>query len=167
MVIRKLTPADAERYRDIRLRSLKEHPDAFLTTYEVEITKPLETIRHNLQPTADKFTLGAFSDEGELAGVVTLVRESNPKLRHKANLYAMYVAPEYRKQRLGQALVSALLMEAKTCAGLERVHLTVISSNQAAKRLYESLGFVCYATEKQALKIDGAYWDEDFLSIRV
>ncbi|WP_282937164.1 GNAT family N-acetyltransferase [Paenibacillus sp. RC67] len=167
MLIRKLSPADAEPYRDIRLRSLKEHPDAFLAAYELESGQPLETFQNKLQATDTKFTLGCFTDTEELAGVVTFIRETNPKIAHKANIYAMYVAPEYRKQKVGYALITELLQAAKSCVGLERIHLTVISSNIGAKRLYESVGFISYATERDAVKVDGVYLDEDFMSIQI
>lgn len=167
MLIRKLSPADAEPYRDIRLRSLKEHPDAFLATYELESGQPLEIFQNKLQATDNKFTLGCFTDTEELAGVVTLIRETNPKIAHKANIYAMYVTPEYRKQKVGHALITELLQAAKSCVGLERIHLTVFSSNIGAKRLYESVGFISYATERDAVKVDGVYLDEDFMSIQI
>ena len=39
--IRQLTPGDAALYRWIRLAGLKESPEAFGSTFEVEFTKPL------------------------------------------------------------------------------------------------------------------------------
>jgi RimJ/RimL family protein N-acetyltransferase len=40
------------------------------------------------------------------------------------------------------------------------VQLTVVSENEAARRLYGALGFVEYGLEKRALKQDGRYYDE-------
>ncbi len=40
------------------------------------------------------------------------------------------------------------------------VQLTVMSENEAARRLYRALGFVEYGVEKNALKQDGRYYDE-------
>jgi RimJ/RimL family protein N-acetyltransferase len=40
------------------------------------------------------------------------------------------------------------------------VQLTVVSENEAARRLYEAMGFVAYGHEKRALKHDGRYYDE-------
>nr|WP_237167850.1 GNAT family N-acetyltransferase [Paenibacillus yonginensis] len=97
MEIRVLTAEDAEIYREIRLRSLKENPEAFLTTYEREQNLPIEELRQKIKATEHQFTLGAFMD-GELAGIVTFVRESRAKITHKGNVFAMYVSPEFRKQ---------------------------------------------------------------------
>ena len=41
--IRLLTDADAARWRDLRLRMLREHPDAFGSSYEEALARPLET----------------------------------------------------------------------------------------------------------------------------
>jgi RimJ/RimL family protein N-acetyltransferase len=40
------------------------------------------------------------------------------------------------------------------------VQLTVVSVNEAARRLYSAMGFVEYGYEKRALKHDGRYFDE-------
>ena len=42
----------------------------------------------------------------------------------------------------------------------EMVQLTVVSENEAARRLYRAMGFVEYGHEKRALKQDGRYYDE-------
>nr|WP_260987018.1 hypothetical protein [Paenibacillus terrae] len=76
---------DAEIYREMRLKSLKENPEAFLTTYEIEKDKPIEQLRRNLIASDHRFTLGAFINGG-LIGIVTFVRESNPKIVHKGNI---------------------------------------------------------------------------------
>ncbi|CAG7656504.1 GNAT family N-acetyltransferase [Paenibacillus allorhizosphaerae] len=167
MLIRVLNPEDAEVYRTLRLRSLKEHPHAFLTTYDMEKERPLEVTKQRLQATADQFTLGCFTSENELAGMVTFVRETHPKLKHKGNIYAMYVAPKYRGNKAGSAMLRELIERAGRCDGLEQLNLTVMSDNAAAKRLYESIGFEVYGTERHALQLDGRYWDEDLMALKL
>lgn len=165
MNIRVLDPADAESYREIRLESLLNHPEAFLSSYEAEAEMPMETTRTRLQPVAGSFTLGGFNEQGELMGVVTFVRENRDKLRHKGNVYAMYVKPGARKQRLGTLLMSELIARVRQIPGLELLNLTVFSNNHPAKRLYVSLKFTCYGTERNAVKQNGSYWDEDLMSL--
>ncbi|WP_306431085.1 GNAT family N-acetyltransferase [Paenibacillus sp. XY044] len=157
---------DAEIYRELRLKSLKENPEAFLTTYEIEEDKPIEKLRGNLIASDNRFTLGAFINS-VLIGTVTFVRESNPKIVHKGNVYAMYVAPEFREKGIGKSLVQELIIKAKKCDGLEQINLTVISNNNAAKRLYETIGFVTYGTERNALKTECQYWDENLMVFRL
>ncbi len=160
MDIRRLTSEDAVSYRALRLRSLQENPEAFLVTYDSEVSKPIEEIQHKLQPSSNRFTLGCF-DKQELVGMVTFVREQHLKTIHKGNIYAMYVSPSCRGQNIGKALMKELVQRASTLEGLEQIGLTVISENRAAKQLYISLGFTVCGLEKNALKYEGQYWDEE------
>jgi ribosomal protein S18 acetylase RimI-like enzyme len=166
MQIRILDKTDAEIYRELRLKSLKENPEAFLTTYEIEKDKSIEQLQQNLVPSDNRFTLGAFIN-GKLIGIVTFVRESNPKVVHKGNIYAMYVSPDFREKGIGKSLVQELVIKAKQCVGLEQINLTVISNNNAAKRLYEANGFITYGTERNALRTGSQYWDEDLMALRL
>lgn len=60
MYIRTLTPSDAEGYRALRLQSLQQHPEAFLSSYESEVKLSIETTRIRLDSSDEHFTLGAF-----------------------------------------------------------------------------------------------------------
>lgn len=165
MYIRVLNPADAEVYREIRLQSLLDHPEAFLSSYEAEKELPMESIRIRLEPSDGKFTLGGFNEQHELAGIVTFVRESRDKISHKGNVYAMYITPAARKQKLGYGLMQELIQRAGQLPGMEIINLTVFSDNVPAKRLYASLGFSIYGTERKAVKQNGVYLDEDLMSL--
>jgi ribosomal protein S18 acetylase RimI-like enzyme len=136
------------------------------TTFEIEIEKPIEQLQHNLKITDSRLILGALYDN-ELIGIVTFVRDSNLKTTHKGSVYAMYVSPKYRGRGIGNALMSELINLANKCDGLEQVYLTVISNNNAAKRLYKNVGFVIYGTERNALKTGDQYWDEDLMVLRL
>ncbi|WP_274650982.1 GNAT family N-acetyltransferase [Paenibacillus humicola] len=164
--IRLLHPSDAEICRELRLRSLKENPEAFLTTFEVEREKPLERFRENLTVTDDRFTLGAFIGD-ELAGMVTFVREAPLKARHKGSVLAMYVAPERRGKGIGAALIRELAARVRRLGGVEQLNLSVISDNEAAKRLYAAAGFAVYGHEPRSLKAGNQYWDEDYMVLRL
>lgn len=166
MDIRRLTSEDAVSYRALRLRSLQENPEAFLVTYDSEVSKPIEEIQHKLQPSSKRFTLGCF-DKQELVGMVTFVREQHLKTIHKGNIYAMYVSPTCRGEKIGKALITALIARARLFEGLEQIGLTVISDNIAAKQLYGSLGFTACGVERNALKYKGQYWDEERMVLRL
>ena len=168
MNIRLLNDSDAQVYRAIRLCALKNDPDAFGSTYEQEETKPLLHTIERIQHTKDQFTLGCFDDINTLVGIVNFSRENRLKTAHKGNIYGMYVEPEFRGRGLGKALLIALIERAtKECEGLEQIHLTVVSNNKLAKRLYVSLGFEVYGIEPRALKFDEQYFDEDLMILRL
>nr|WP_283942835.1 GNAT family N-acetyltransferase [Paenibacillus konkukensis] len=78
------------------------------------------------------------------------------------------VEPQFRGRGLGKTLLIALIERAtKECEGLEQIHLTVVSNNKSAKRLYVSLGFEVYGVEPYALKSDEQYFDEDLMILRL
>ncbi|XID94878.1 GNAT family N-acetyltransferase [Paenibacillaceae bacterium WGS1546] len=160
MVIRILQESDAHNYHELRLTGLRTNPEAFGSTYEREAQFAAETVIERIRPSKDKFVLGAFSESGSLSGIVAFVRDTGIKTAHKAHLYGMYVAEESRGQGLGRSLMQACIRMARECEGLEHIQLTVVSRNEAARKLYESLGFELYGVERNALKLNGRYDDE-------
>ena len=148
--IRRLEPADAALYREIRLEALQKNPEAFGSTFEKENAQPLSWFEAAIGR-ADIF--GGF-----LAGIAGFAAQEGAKHAHKGLLWAMYVRSAARKSGLGKILVAAVLDHAR--GRVEMVQLTVVSENEAARRLYEAMGFVEYSYEKRALKHDGRYYDE-------
>lgn len=163
MNIRVLDESHAQIYQELRLSALKTNPEAFGSTYERETAFSLETVAERLIPTEGKFVLGVFDDNGALVGIVTIVRENSLKTAHKANVYGMYVAPEMRERGVGRALMLELISKARRCQGLEQINLAVVSENIPAKKLYMSLGFEVYGVERNALKYNERYFDEDLM----
>ena len=167
MNIRILNESDAQLYQELRLRALKINPEAFGSTYEREVKFTHETVVERLRSTEDKFVLGAFGDRDVLVGMVTFMRESSSKTAHKGNIYGMFVTPEMRGQGVGKSLLLELIKQAKTCIGLEQINLIVVSNNDQAKNLYKSIGFEVYGVEKNALKFNGNYFDEDLMVLQL
>ncbi|WPK10428.1 GNAT family N-acetyltransferase [Lysinibacillus louembei] len=158
-----LNEADAKMYREIRLNALKINPEAFGSTYEREAAFPIATFEERLKSTENQFVLGALKDDGSLIGIVAFKREESLKMNHKGNVFAMYVAPEHRGQGVGKLLMLELISKAKNCDGLEQINLTVVSDNDSTKQLYTSLGFETYGVERNALKFNEQYFDEDLM----
>ena len=167
MNIRILEKSDARLYQDLRLSALRTSPDAFGSTYEMEVKFSLETVIERMKPASDKFVLGAFDDGGSLVGIVAFMHESGFKTAHKGNVFGMYVAPEMRGHGLGKSLMLELITNARECDGLEQINLTVVSENEFAKRLYKSVGFETYGVERNALKFNGQYFDEDLMVLKI
>ena len=163
MEIRLLTPDDAEVYWEMRLEALKNHPEAFATSYEEALQRknPIEEIASRLKGEGD-FTFGAFQDN-VLIGSVTLVQDKINKMKHRAHIVAMYVKSESRRSGAGKALVTAAISHAKEIPELIKLNLTVVSTNEKAKKLYTSLGFTTYGTEEKALKVNETYYDEELM----
>jgi ribosomal protein S18 acetylase RimI-like enzyme len=152
MEIRRLTIEDAAEYRALRLRSFREHPEAFTTSWEELDKQPVADTAKRLA-SADMKWWGAFESE-KLAGYVGLDRETRAKSRHKATLVGMYVAPEFAGHGIGRALVDVLLADARA-DGIELIVLTVTDGNAKAAQLYERCGFRSFGIEPHAIKVDG------------
>jgi ribosomal protein S18 acetylase RimI-like enzyme len=165
MEIRQLSGEDAEMYRALRLRGLDESPTAFGSSYAEEVGRPVAVVKRRF---ADEHNhiFGAFTGDGRLVGMVTLRREPYVKLAHKANIYAMYVAPEARQQGVGRALMAAALARAEAL-GVRQVNLTVTSTNEAAVGLYASCGFERFGLERDAFLIDGVFYDAAYMVLRL
>jgi ribosomal protein S18 acetylase RimI-like enzyme len=151
---RRLAPADAALFREIRLESLQSNPEAFASTFEAENILPLAWFSDRL---GDSNVFGAFHGSA-LVGVAGLFIGEGQKKAHKGLLWGMYVRPGSRGAGIGRRLVETVIDFATH--RVELIQLAVIRDNENARRLYASLGFVEYGIEKHALKQGGRYYDE-------
>jgi ribosomal protein S18 acetylase RimI-like enzyme len=164
---RVLGPADVTIFRELRLRGLEDSPHAFGSTYEEDAALPLDLVADRLratrQPTG-RITIGAFMN-GALVGVAACVQATHLKARHKADIYAMYVAPEARGQGIGSEVLARLVDEARAWPGVDRITLTVVESGAAARRLYAAAGFEEFGREIDGLRQNGTSQTVIYLSL--
>ena len=167
MTIRILTAYDATIFWEIRLRGLKDDHLAFGTTYEESKDLTLETVRQRyFQVAADNVILGAFEGD-QLAGITGIYREPKQKVRHKAAIWGVYVAPEYRGRGLAKKLMQAAIDQARQWDGVAQIGLVVYMGNQSAYRLYQSLGFVTWGVEPNALYWNHEYADDMYMALKL
>ena len=165
MTIRRLTPHDAASFQELRLLALKEEPSAFGSSYEEEVDFSASKIESRLAFKADQGPFGAFED-GRLIGLVALGREGMKKLSHKAMIWGMYVAPEFRGRGIARGLLIEALTFARSIPGIIQVNLGVNATNANAIQLYQSVGFKVFGHELNALQIDGELYDEIHMYLR-
>lgn len=112
--------------------------------------------------TLDSFTLGAIKDQ-RLLGVASFAREGldREKLRHKGLIFRMYVRPEASGQGIGSQLLTELISRVRNIGDIEQINLTVVADNEPAKHLYAKYGFEVFSTERNALKYENQYFDEE------
>ena len=160
--VRSFQPEDAETFWALRLRAVREHPEAFMVSYEEDSAVPLEQVRTRLaaQSPASQLILGAFL-EGRLVGMVGLAREPLLKIAHRAHIWGMYVVPEVRGRGVGRRMLEEAIAAARNMAGVEQLHLSVLEGNGAASALYDAMGFQSYGVVKRSLRVGDRYYDED------
>lgn len=144
---RKLAAEDAGAYRNIRLESLKAHPESFGSTFEDQSKLPQLMFEKALvQPYDKRFVLGAFSQD-ELIGICGFVPSNDFDLLHTGTLIQMYVKATYHGRKIGLNLVKALLQAAFNIPAIEQVVLGVNVGNLGAIRVYGQAGFQTYQSE--------------------
>jgi RimJ/RimL family protein N-acetyltransferase len=166
MHIRRLTPADAAVFQQLRLAALQESPAAFGSSYEEERDFSQAIIEDRLKARPDRGTFGAFEGT-ELVGLIALGRERHRKLEHKALIWGMYVVPKARRSGIGRALLLAALELARSVTGIRQVNLCVNANNSEAIDLYKSAGFEVFGLEQGAMLIDGELHDEVHMSLHL
>ncbi|MED0875818.1 GNAT family N-acetyltransferase [Bacillus mobilis] len=160
-MIRLLTKEDANKYWDLRLQALQVNPEAFVTTYEEAIRQenPIKRVESNLTATTSS-TFGAFNEDHQLVGVVTLLIEEREAYKHKGHIVGMYVDAQNRRNGLARELIAGAIQRARDIK-LEQLTLGVVATNEPAKKLYRSMGFKTFGIEKRAIKMNGVYSDNE------
>ena len=161
-----LRPPDAAEFQALRLRALREDPDAFGSTYAEEVATPIATIAARLEEGAAQstsFILGAWSDPGnELVGLSACFRLAALKERHRATVGGMFVTREMRGRGIGMRLLDVTIARARAWPGLEQLTLSVVPSQRAARALYLSRGFRPFGLAPRALQYEGRYADLEY-----
>jgi GNAT superfamily N-acetyltransferase len=132
--IQRLKADEGERLRAIRLRALRDAPDAFGSTFEESAARPLSSWRRQL---TEMVTLVAVID-GADAGLARGAR--HPGKPGVAMLLSMWVAPDARRKGIGAALIDAVAEWARA-ENLTHLLLEVADQNAPAAALYSSKGF--------------------------
>jgi ribosomal protein S18 acetylase RimI-like enzyme len=98
---------------------------------------------------------------GVLLAVAGFSLPEAAKKRHKGLLWGVYVREAARGRGLGRAVVARVIEHAR--AHVVQLHAAVVTSNEAARRLYRSLGFEPYGLEPRGLACAGRYFDQELL----
>lgn len=128
--VRVLSPDEWRLWRDLRLRSLADAPDAFGSTLEWEQAHTEEVWRDRMR----SGSVVAFVD-----GVPAAIGASFPVRDGWQQVVAMWTDPAYRRRGLSLRVLDVIVDRA--LAEGRRVVLGVARGNPAARRAYEGYGF--------------------------
>ena len=138
--MQRLTAKDAAAYIDLRRRASQTDPLAFTPPIIHDPGLARDRVEDALgqdRPGTAACILGVFA--GRLVGVLGLARELGA--RDRAQLWGLYVVPEYRGVGVGLSLLSTACDLARGMDGVERLHLRVAAGSRDALRLFERFGF--------------------------
>ncbi len=140
------TASEWREYRALRLRALKESPEAFCSTYSGSIQLPDEDWQERLRgldPSLERPLVARVANVDAGMGWVHI----DPAEPRTAHLLQMWVPPEHRGRGLGRELLSDAITWAKQ-NGASKMVLGVTTGDSPARVMYESAGFVAVGDEE-------------------
>lgn len=135
--IERMAPGQWRRVRAVRLRALRDAPDAFWTTPAQEQSRTAASWRAQLGRD-DRATFIATLGGADVGIAVGAPHHDDAT---DAGVYAVWVAPPARGRGVGGALLSAVIDWAAG-RGFARLRLDVADDNRHAVALYERFGFM-------------------------
>ena len=160
VTIRTAVPDDAEALLEHARIILAE--DLYNVTTLEEFKMTAEQERAWIQEHLDRpgqIALVAELD-GCVVGLLHLENGHRKRLAHIGAL-AMSVQPNFRRKGIGTALLQSLIHWAEENAVIEKLTLSVFTTNRPAINLYKKTGFAEEGRRVRAIKItDGKYVDE-------
>ena len=163
--LRQLEATDAEAFSALRRVVVADNPVPMGLSLAEELTRPIEGFRAQLAALAPSAVFGMWAD-GELRACAAVAWGRFASSGHKAELWGCLVHPAWRRTGLGRQVVGRALAHARA-NGARRVNLQVYLPNAAAVGLYQSLGFVAYGLEAEAVCLDGCFYDGQWMALRV
>jgi ribosomal protein S18 acetylase RimI-like enzyme len=134
--IRLLTADEWVELRNIRLAALQESPQAFLSTYEQEIV--YDTDQWRAEFIRGSWYIGTLA--GRPVSLLGVTREPGMPV-HERYLEYLWVLPEHRRSGIAIGMLTMALERLRTDE-VRTVFIWVLDGNDAARNLYERIGFV-------------------------
>ena len=154
VAVDRLVADDWQSYRAIRLAMLQESPSAFGSTHDKAASFDEQLWKQRL--TENVVLLARVGPTPAGSAMYSEYGVTDPG---DCSLFGMWVDPAFRRTGVAQALVHAVVAQART-AGRRRVILHVVRDNNAARSLYEREGFVAtgqsvpYPHDSQMVEIE-------------
>jgi ribosomal protein S18 acetylase RimI-like enzyme len=165
--IRTITPKDATEFWALRFEMLELEPFAYGADFEDHADSTTsDQVRKLGALTGGDCAVGAWLD-GELVGSAILRREPGRKFTHKANVFSVYVKPHARGQGVARALMLEVIARARLLEQILQLNIGVMSTQTAARSLYESLGFQAWGQEPRALCVEGVFAAETYMVLHL
>jgi len=157
VVIREADVKDAEGIINVINSVGSEKVYIFTESFPHDVKWEEKYIQEHVKEKKD-FLLAVAEVKGKMVGVCDVHSGSTPKDRHVAGL-GMSVIKDWRGIGIGTAMMIYITDWAKN-RGMEKLYLSVFSTNQRAINLYKKFNFQVEGRRKKQYKIEGNYVDE-------
>ena len=168
-IIRTVREEDAERLRELRLEALRTCPTAFGADAAEEEARPTQwwqdLARRGTGEANDVIFIAVDSD-GRFVGMTGVHGTSKRKEAHRGYVWGVYVRPAARGRRLCDRLLGAAIDWSRG-KGLRVLTLGVAVGNEPARRCYNRAGFTVYGRDPMVLHVDGVFYDEWLMAIKL
>ncbi len=168
-MIRLLNLNDIDAYQKLRALSLQLNPLSFGTAYEERRSKEnIQEIWANAKE--ENYFIFGYFDENQtsklLIGFMGCVRIPKIKMRHKMEIWGVFVHPDYREKGIGGQLLESCIEKIKRIEGVEKINLTVSSPSIGALKLYQKMGFVEFGREENSMIWEGKRITTIYMSLK-
>jgi GNAT superfamily N-acetyltransferase len=140
LTVRRIRQGESKLYKKLRLKSLRDSPGAFGSTYESALKRIPESWTEQADGSSrgsDRATLLAFVDDRP-AGLAALYRLDSPA--DVGELVQVWVPPEFRRQGVAVALMDNIFIWA-TKNNFRAIAAGIMADNAGAMNFYQNYGF--------------------------
>lgn len=161
MIIRHITPADAQSLADLITQVENESDYMLFEPGERQTSAEAQLKRIEAIQKVDHSAIIIAEQNNRLIGFVMAVGGAAKRNRHLAYLVAGIIR-EHRGRGIGTKLFEELERWARE-HHIHRLELTTVIHNQAGVTLYKKAGFQIEGTKKHSLMINGEFVDEYYM----
>jgi ribosomal protein S18 acetylase RimI-like enzyme len=125
--------------------------DEFLRQMDIEVDGRRWT--NGISQLADTGRCGFVAEDsatGQVVGFCLAGPERTGDVEYPGEIYALYILPEYQRQKIGQSLVHAATGWLKN-RGFATMIIYVLRDNHPSRRFYEALGGTAVREKKQEI----------------
>lgn len=157
----KLTPSNWKEFQEMRLKALKTEPSAFSSSYEEEVNRTEEFLRHKL---LDSWAYAAEIQDRFIA-MARVVFEQSKNLSHVAEIVSFFVDPTYDKEKIGRLLLKKIMLDIYKLSSIVKVRCNVNSNQESAIRICKEIGFTEAGMAQKETRVDGTYYDRLYMEL--
>jgi len=160
----RLTPDDAVRYCAIRAEMLADSPWSYFSSPGDDRAEDPAHVRERLA--SETMATFATAQGDRLLSVATVLRSERVRNAHRADIVGVYTTPPARRQGHALSVLRACIDHAKRWPTIDVIGLSVSDRAPGALAAYESLGFVRWGTEPDAMRIGSESASEHHMLLR-